>query len=146
MQNKDCVIRSLLSLSLYQLFPSSTRATPHQNLHEDHHFLSAYYPFSNFLIHYCIYPSIGHLRNLITVSPFYLQASEESNQLIHCPFSVDIWNSVLDQFGMSWVMLLFVAKLYFAWEIVSVSSNCASLWHFSLFFLHHLESGGNATT
>lgn len=47
---------------------------------------------------------------------------------VYCPFSADVWNSVLDKFGVAWVMPSSVANLSFAWHIVSVSSKCASLF------------------
>lgn len=65
---------------------------------------------------------------MVSACPFCLQALEESNHLlIHCSFSSVVWNSVLDKFGMAWVMPTSVAKLSFSWDISSVSPKCSSL-------------------
>lgn len=73
-------------------------------------------------------------RLIISACPFCIQASKEVNHnLIYFPFSYATWNIELQKFGILSVMPSMVAKLSYAWNIVSVSSKCSSLWLLAFF-------------
>lgn len=51
-----------------------------------------------------------------------------SHTLIHCPFSVEVWSAMIQDFGLSWVMSQDVSSMLTNWRTSTLNAKGRKIW------------------
>lgn len=51
-----------------------------------------------------------------------------SHILLHCPFAVDVWNAIVRDFGLTWVMSPDLPSVLSSWQTLALNPKGKQIW------------------